>query len=107
MRLRANAIDRNSNRDPFFDFRRKAFGLSVGGRVEVVVVDVELCSRVGLPCGFESDADEVFAEYVGKDAGPKRAVLIEDLVDDILRQISVGVHEEGTTRYSPRRSIVR
>lgn len=51
----------------------------------LVVVDVQLGVGVGGARSFEGEADKVLAEDVVEDRGPERAVLVEDLVNDILR----------------------
>lgn len=84
MRLRADAVDGDACGDPLGDVGDHALGLGVRRGVEVVVVDVELCGRVGGAGGFEGDLDEVFAKDVVEDAGAEVAVFAEDLVDDVL-----------------------
>jgi hypothetical protein len=83
--LAADAVDGHAGRDPLLDVRDHARGqLGVRGRVEVVVVDVQHGVRVGLARGLEGDAYKVLAKHVGKDRGAEGAVLIEDLVDNVL-----------------------
>jgi hypothetical protein len=79
-----NAIDGNTSGDPLLDLGGKTSELGVGGRVEVVVVDVTLSIRGSLLGGLESDADEVLAQDTGEDRVTESTVLGEDLVDDVL-----------------------
>lgn len=52
--------------------------------ISLEIIDVELCIRIGLTSGLESNADEIFAEDLREDTITERAILIENLVDDIL-----------------------
>lgn len=84
MRLRADAVDGDAGGHPLGDVGRHSLSLGVGGGVEVVVVDVELCGRVGGTGGLERGRDEALAEDVVEDGGAETAVFAEDLVDDVL-----------------------
>ena len=81
---RTNAIDGNTGGDPLLDLGSKTGELGVGGRVEVVVVDVTLSVRSSLLGGLESDADEVLTKHTGEDRVTEGTVLGKDLVDNIL-----------------------
>lgn len=84
MRLGADAVDGDARGGPRLDLGDHACRLGVVGRVEVVVVDVELRSGVGGAGGGEGDFDEVFPEDVVEDGGAEVAVFGKDLVDDVL-----------------------
>jgi hypothetical protein len=62
-----------------FEFR------SVGGD-ELVIVDVELAVWISSTGGLEGNADELLAENTGEHRVSHATILVEDLVDDILRQ---------------------
>lgn len=79
-----NAIDGNTSSDPLLDLGGKTSELRVGGRVEVVVVDVTLSIRSSLLGGLERDADKVLTKDTGEDRVTEGTVLGEDLVDDVL-----------------------
>jgi hypothetical protein len=84
VRKRTNAIDGNTGGDPLLDLSSKTSELGVGGRVEVVVVDVTLSVRSSLLGGLESDADKVLTKDTGEDRVTEGTVLGKDLVDNIL-----------------------
>jgi len=79
-----NAIDGNTSSDPLLDLGGKTSELRVGGRVEVVVVDVTLSIRSSLLGGLECDADKVLTKDTGEDRVTEGTILVEDLVDDVL-----------------------
>jgi hypothetical protein len=81
--LRADTVDGDTGGPPRLDVLDHGLGLGVVGRVEVVVVDVQLGSGVSLAGGLEGDLDEVLAEDVVEDGGAEAAVLLEHLVDDV------------------------
>jgi len=89
VRLRADAVDGHAGGDPGLDFGHHARGLGVRGRVEVVVVDVEFCFRVGGARGFKGDADKVFAENVEEYRGTEAPVLIQDFIGYVLGLVLV------------------
>jgi len=84
VRLGADAVDRDVLADPLGHVLDEALRLGVAGAVEVVVVDVQLCVRVGGAGGVEGDADVVFAQYLVPVGLAEGAVFVEDLVGHIL-----------------------
>lgn len=58
--------------------------LGVARRVEVIVVQVEDGVRVSRTRSLEGDGYEVLAQDLGEDGRAERAVLVEDLVADVL-----------------------
>jgi hypothetical protein len=80
-----NAVNRNTLAYPLLHQGDHAVDLSVTGRVKVVVVDVELGVGISLASCLEGDADEFLAQNAGKDRVAESAVLVEDLVDNILQ----------------------
>lgn len=80
-----NAVDLPAGGDPLGHVLDHAvLNLAVAAVIEVVVVEVEHGRGVGLTgCGI-SDADKVLAEHAGPDRVAERAVLVEDLVADVL-----------------------
>ena len=85
MRLAADAVDGDAGGEPLGDLGGHAVGdLGVAAIIEVVVVDVQFGSWVGLLGCLEGDADKVFAEDTAEDRVAKRTILVEDLVDNIL-----------------------
>lgn len=82
MALRADTVDGNPCCLELLDQVHQSRGLCVGA-VEVVVVDVELCTGVCGPGSVECDGDEFLAEHVGEDGGSEGPVFVEDLVDDV------------------------
>lgn len=58
--------------------------LGVARRIEVIVVQVEDGVRVCGAGSLESDGDEVLAQNLGEDGRAQGAVLVEDLVADVL-----------------------
>lgn len=58
--------------------------LGIARRVEVIVVQVEDSVRVSRTSSLEGDGDEVLAQDLGEDGRAQRAVLVEDLVADVL-----------------------
>lgn len=88
--LRADAVDGDTGGDPLLDVSNHAVGqLGVVGVVKVVVVDVQLCIRVGLACSLEGDPDKVLSEDLREDGLAQGTVLVEHLVDNILRGVSM------------------
>jgi hypothetical protein len=84
MGLRADTVNWNSLRQPLVDVVDHTAGhLGVVGDVEVVIVDVELCGRVGGASGAEGDANKVLAKHAAENAVPEVTVLGEDFVDHI------------------------
>lgn len=90
-RRHADAIDGHTGSDPLLHLGSEASELGVGGAVEVVVVDVELSVWSGLLGGVESNADEVLAQNLGEDRVAKSSILGEDLVDDVLSNVSFAI----------------
>ncbi len=63
--LAADAVDRDARGEPLLHVRDHAVGqFRSGGRIQVVVVDVQ--DRVGVRCpgGLERDADKVFTQHL-------------------------------------------
>jgi hypothetical protein len=83
MGLGTNTINGDAGGDPLLDVRDESGGLGVSGRVEVVVVDVELGVGVGSAGGLEGDADVVLTDNLHEDVVAESAVLVEGLVNDI------------------------
>lgn len=80
-----NSVDRDSGCKPLLDVTDHAVGdLGVVRRIEVVVVQVEDGARVSCAGSLKSDGDEVLAQDLGKNGRAERAVLVEDLVADVL-----------------------
>ena len=80
-----NAVNGNAGGDPLLDVSDHTVGhLAVGGAIQVVIVDVQDSIGISLAGSLESNADKVLAEDSGEDGVSERAVLVEDLVDDIL-----------------------
>lgn len=81
--LGTNTVDGDTGGNPLLDVGDEALGLCVGGRVEVVVVDVELGVRVGGTGGLEGNADVVLTKNLHEDVLAEGAVLVEGLVDNV------------------------
>jgi hypothetical protein len=83
MGLGANAINGKTSSPPLLDVLDQALGLAVRGRVQVVVVDVQLGVGVGLAGSLECDPDKVLSKDVVVHTGTEATVLLEHLVDDV------------------------
>lgn len=83
--LATNAVNGHAGSAPLLDVLDHALGLGVVGNVKVVVVDVELAVGVGGAGGLEGNADVVLADDIEPVALSEGSVLVEDLVDDVLR----------------------
>jgi hypothetical protein len=90
-RRHTNAVNGNTGGDPLLHLGSEAGELRVRGAVEVVVVDVELRVRSGLLGSVESNADELLTQNLGEDGVAKSTILSEDLVDDVLAEISFAI----------------
>lgn len=93
-------VDGNASRNPLLDVGRHARGLSVGGRVEVVVVDVKLRIRVGLLRRVEGNLHEVLTEDLGEYTVAERAILVKDLIDDVLFQSAAALEHSDAPQLS-------
>lgn len=83
--LATNAVNGHTGSAPLLDVLDHALGLGIVGNIKVVVVDVELAVGVSGASGLEGDADVVLADDVEPVALSEGSVLVEDLVDDVLR----------------------
>ena len=83
MGLGTDTVDGDAGGDPLLDVGDETGGLGVGGRVQVVVVDVELGVGVGSAGGLEGDTDVVLAENLHEDVLAESTVLVEGLVDNV------------------------
>ena len=83
--LATDAVDGDAGSAPLLDVVDHALGLAVVGNIKVVVVDVELAVGVGGASGLECNADIVLADDVEPVALSEGSILVEDLVDNVLR----------------------
>lgn len=83
MGLGTNTIDGDAGGDPLLDMGDETSGLGVSGRVQVVVVDVQLGVGVGGAGGLKGNADVVFTDDLHEDVVAESTVLVEGLVDDV------------------------
>lgn len=80
-----NSVNGDSGCEPLLDVRDHTVGdLGVARRVEVIVVQVEDSVRISRTSSLEGDGDEVLAQDLGEDGRAQGAVLVEDLVADVL-----------------------
>ena len=78
-------MDGNTSLNPLLDMGHDADGqLRIAWSIQVVVVIVEHRVRVGGVRGLEGDAHEVLAQHIVEDRRSERAIVFEDLVDDVL-----------------------
>jgi len=83
MGLGTDTIDGDTGGDPLLDVGDEASGLGVSGRVQVVVVDVQLGVGVGGTGGLEGNADVVFTDDLHEDVVAESTVLVKGLVNNV------------------------
>jgi hypothetical protein len=84
MGLRADTVNWDSLGQPLVNVVDHAAGhFGVIGNVEIIIVDVKLCGRVGGASGAEGDANEVLTKHAAENAVSEATVLGEDFVDHI------------------------
>lgn len=80
-----NSVDGDSGCKPLLDVRDHTVGdLGVIRRIKIVVVQVENGARISCTGSLESDGDKVLTQDLREHGRAKRAVLVEDLVADVL-----------------------
>lgn len=100
-----NAVNGNAGSEPLLDVSDHTVGhLAIVGAVQVVIVDVQDSIRIRLAGSLESNSDKVLTEDPGEDGVSERAVLVEDLVDDILSSGVLVASSKGNEKVNlPRR----
>ena len=79
-----NAVNGHASSKPLLDVRDHTVGqLRIVGIVQVVVVDVQLGTGICFAGSLKRNAHKVLAEDTGEDGVAERAILVEDLVDDV------------------------
>ena len=83
--LAANTVNGNASGAPLLDVLDHTLGLSVVGKIKVVVVDVQLGRGVSSTSSLKDNADAVLTDDLHPVALLESTILVEDLVGDVLR----------------------
>lgn len=97
MSLGADSVNGDAAGLESVDEREECVDLGAGP-VEIVVIDVELCARIGCARGDESDVDKALTEHSVEDRLPEAAIFFEDLIDNVLgivRAVFIGGEDRG------------